>query len=152
MIKALPLLLFLQATYGAHDYKRSILVEADHEHKWVFLAEESSLPIWWDTSSIRTQTIVEKEYPAIVLRVVANEGSPWRSMFHYQDSLVAIDCAQFQSATIDEVSNGQRVADPWAEYRKPPQFGPLTSQITDEIAEMMRAVCGEDWTHQEGSE
>jgi hypothetical protein len=152
MIKALLLPLFLQATYGAQDYQRSILVDADHKHKWVFLAEESGLPIWWDTNSIRSQTLDDKEYPTIVLRVVANEGTAWRTMFHYQDSLVAIDCANFRSATIDEVSNGQRVPDPWAEYREPPQFGPLTSQMTDETADMMRAVCGKEWTHQEVSE
>lgn len=152
MSTALLLSLLLQTAYEAHDYERSPLVDADHKHTWVFLAEEGGLPIWWDTSSIRTQSIDDKEYPAIVLRVVAHEGSPWRTMFHYQDSLVAIDCANFRSATIDEVSNGQRVPDPWAEYRKGPQFGPLTSQITDETAEMMRAVCGKEWTYQDASE
>lgn len=131
------------ATSGPADFGSSPLVSPPHSHEWALLGQEDSGRIWWDRNAIRSHSIEGRQYPTILMRVVANQEHWVSELFQYQDIVTAVDCDNAEIAEIDEVRNGQRAADPWAESRPGPEFSPLPDQEAEEIQEMMQVVCGE---------
>ena len=134
----------LLAASGAADFGRSPFVDRPHEHAWELLGEEEAGRAWWDRNYRRTRSVDEREYPAMRVRVVADKDHFVSKLFRYQDIVWALDCATREIAEVEEIANGQAVADPWADLRGSPQFRPLPDQESDAVRSMIRVVCGEN--------
>ncbi len=137
---------FILAASGPAQYGASILAETPHAPAWEALGEEDAGKAWWDRNAIGKASIENLDYPTILMRMIVNDDHWLAELYVYQDVVAAIDCENGQIAEVDEVMNGQRVDDPWADVRPGPEFRPLRYQNTDQMKIMMQTVCGEDWT------
>jgi hypothetical protein len=130
------------------DLSTSPLVAPDHEYEWVVLENEGQTWLHWDRNSIERREFAEGEFPVLLIRM-QTVPKPYPS--GRVDTLIAVDCARNQTATIEASQQISKEAYEPGEYHwnhDKLEFGEFAEQDANrkETQEMMIAVCGKDWS------